>query len=118
MSGGVRLSAVPPCFGALGRCDCAGFRLTLAPRSWRQGGGAGVYSGSFRLQASADVRRSESYYRLVIEVTTVFGRLPSGQAQCVPAEDRHDSPRRQSRRLPPPAAGGQECVPEVDKRIY
>lgn len=94
MSGGVRQSAVPPCFGALHCAVVQGFGLTLAPRSWRQGGGAGVYSGSFRLQASADVRRSESYYRLVIEVTTVFGRLPSGQAQGVPAEDGHTSPRR------------------------
>ena len=44
-------------------------------------------------------------------------RLPSGQAQGVAAEDRHNSPRRQSRRLPPPAAAGRERAPEVDKNL-
>ncbi|WP_330942102.1 hypothetical protein [Bacteroides sp. MSB163] len=51
---GVRQSAVPPCFGVLHCAIVQGFGLTLAPRSWRQGGGAGVYSGSFPVWASAD----------------------------------------------------------------
>ena len=53
----------------------------------------------------------------VSRVTPVPCRLPFGQAQGVPAEDGHNSPRRQSRRLPPPAAGGQDRVPEVDKNL-
>ena len=99
-------------------CDCAGFRLTLAPRSWRQGGGAGVYCGSFPVWASG-------FSPEVSEVTppdalshSALRRLPSGQAQGVPAEDGHNSPRRQSRRLPPPVAGGQDRAPEVDILTY
>ena len=51
------------------------------------------------------------------EVTPALRRLPSGQAQGVPAEDGHNSPRRQSRHLPPPVAGGQDRVSEVDKNF-
>ena len=73
----------PLCRRASGRWGGAIVRASGSlsrPGRGGQGGGAGVYCGAFRLQASADVRRSESYYRLVTEVTTVLRRLPSGQA--------------------------------------
>lgn len=110
---------MPPCFGALHCAVVQGFRLTLASRSWRQGGGAGVYSGSSPLWASADCPEfpevtppdARSYSALCLRSFPALSRLPSGQAQGVAAKDRHNSPRRQSRRLPPPPAGGQHILP-------
>ena len=64
-----------------------GFRLTLAPRSWRQGGGAGVYSGSFPVWASADVPDFPKLLRLMPEVTPPCASVHSPpDAACRPAK--------------------------------
>ena len=72
------------------------------------------FSGvGFRLQSG--VFRSHS---------ALCPKLLQPYAACRPAKPRawrlhrHTSPRRQSRRLPPPAAGGQDRVPEVDTLTY
>ena len=80
---------MPPCFGALHCTVVQGFRLTLAPRSWRQGGGAGVYSGSFPVWASADVPDFPKLLRLMPEVTPPCASVHSPpDAACRPAKPR------------------------------
>ena len=115
---GARLSAVPPCFGVLHCAIVQVFGLLSHPG---RGGKAGERASNqevFRCGLPASVRSSLKLLRLMPEVTPALRRLPSGQAQGVPAEDGHNSPRRQNRHLPPPVAGGQDRIPEVDILTY
>ena len=116
------MSSSPLCRRASGRCIvrlCKPSGFLSRPEARRQGGGAGVYSGSSPLWASADCPEfpevtppdARSYSALCLRSFPALSRLPSGQAQGVAAEDRHNSPRRQSRRLPPPPAGRHYIPP-------
>ena len=93
-------------------CDCA--RLSAYSRAPKHGGKAGERAFTqevFRCGLPLTSRISRSYSALCLRSFPALSRLPSGQAQGVAAEDRHNSPRRQSRRLPPPPAGGQHILP-------
>ncbi|MEQ3238092.1 hypothetical protein, partial [Bacteroides cellulosilyticus] len=116
---------LPLCRRASGRCIVRLCRASAHSRApvvaARRGSGRLIrkFPGvGFRLQSGGFRSYSAlcpKSLRLMPEVTPALRRLPSGQAQCVPAEDGHNSPRRQSRRLPPPVAGGQDRTPEVDR---
>lgn len=112
---------LPLCRRASGRCIV---RFSKVPAHSRAPvvaarRGSGRLIPGFPVWASADSPEfSEVTPPLRCAYSYAARRLPSGQAQCVPAEDGHNSPRRQSRRLPPPAAGGQERTPEVDILTY
>ena len=93
-------------------CDCA--RLSAYSRAPKHGGKAGERAFTqevFRCGLPLTSRISRSYSALCLRSFPALSRLPSGQAQGVAAEDRHNSPRRQSRRLPPPPAGRHYIPP-------
>ena len=86
---GVQQSAVPPCFGALYCAVVQGSGSLSRPEARRQGGGAGVYSGSFPVWASADCPDFPKLLRLMPEVTPPCACVHSPPCPaCRPAKPR------------------------------
>ena len=105
---------LPLCRRASGRCIvrlCRAFGSLSRPGRGGKAGERAFTREVFRCGLPLTSRISRSYSALCLRSFPALSCLPSGQAQGVAAEDRHNSPRRQSRRLPPPPAGGQHILP-------